>query len=65
MCVNGILADHDLIFTIINQFGPRSGPEIIKLFACLTQLSMKFQLLIKIKMPVRQIKKFLTLILSV
>ena len=26
------------------------GPEIIKLFSCSTQLSMKFQLLIKTKM---------------
>ena len=31
----------------------QSGPEVIKLFSCLTQLSMKFFLLIKInvKMP--------------
>ena len=27
----------------------RSGPEVIKLFSCSTQLSTKFQLLIKIK----------------
>ena len=29
----------------------QSGPEIIKLFSCSTQLSMKFFLLINIKMP--------------
>ena len=29
----------------------RSGPEIIKLFSCSTQLSTKFQLLIKTKIP--------------
>ena len=39
-----------------------SGPEVIKLFSCSTQLSMKFQLLIKLKY--QQIKKFLVLSLS-
>ena len=28
-----------------------SGPEVIKLFSCSTQLSMKFVLLINVKMP--------------
>ena len=28
-----------------------SGPEIIKLFPCLTQLSIKFIMLINVKMP--------------
>ena len=28
-----------------------SGPEVIKLFSCSTQLSTKFQLLIKTKIP--------------
>ena len=28
----------------------KSGPEVLKLFSCSTQLSMEFQLLIKIKM---------------
>ena len=28
-----------------------SGPEIIKLFSCSTQLSMKFSLLLNMKMP--------------
>ena len=31
--------------------GSRSGPEVIKLFSCSTQLSMKFFLLINVKMP--------------
>ena len=38
----------------------RPGPEIIKLYSCSTQLSTKFQLLIKLNY--RQMKKFLTLI---
>ena len=29
-----------------------SGPEVIKLFSCSTQLSMKFSLLINKKMPI-------------
>ena len=29
----------------------RSAPEVIKLFSCSTQLSMKFILLINVKMP--------------
>ena len=29
----------------------RPGPEVIKLFSCSTQLSMKFFLLIDVKMP--------------
>ena len=29
----------------------QSGPEVIKLFSCSTQLSMKFFLLINVKMP--------------
>ena len=29
----------------------RSGPEVIKLFSCSTQLSTKFELLIKSKIP--------------
>ena len=39
-----------------------SGPKVIKLSSCSTQLSMKFQLLIKLKY--RQMKKFLALSLS-
>ena len=30
---------------------PKPGPEVIKLFSCSTQLSMKFSLLINMKMP--------------
>ena len=33
----------------LRQLGSWSGPEVITLFSCSTQLSMKFQLLIKIK----------------
>ena len=40
----------------------RSGPEVIKLFVCSTQMSTEFQLLIKLKY--RQIKKFHALNLS-
>ena len=29
----------------------RPGPEVIKLFSCSTQLSMKFNMLINVKMP--------------
>ena len=32
-------------------FGLRPGPEVIKLFSCSTQLSLKFLLLINVKMP--------------
>ena len=31
-----------------------SGPKVIKLFSCSTQLSMKFQLLIKTKIPTKE-----------
>ena len=45
------------------RFKPnKSGPEVIKLFSCSTQLSTKIQLLIKTK--IRQIMKFLALSLS-
>ena len=33
----------------VTQF--ESGPEVIKLFSCSTQLSMQFFLLINVKMP--------------
>ena len=35
----------------IKQCGSRSGPEVIKLFPCSTQLSTKFILFINVKMP--------------
>ena len=38
------------IVTILNS-KVLPGPEVIKLFPCLTQLSMKFILLINVKMP--------------
>ena len=47
---------------VSNGLNPESGPEVIKLFSCSTQLSMKFHLLIKLKN--RQMKKFLALSLS-
>ena len=34
--------------------GPSSGPEVIQLFSCSTQLSMKFQLLIKTKIQTNE-----------
>ena len=40
----------------------QTDPEVIKLFSCSTQLSTKFQLLIKTK--IRQMKKFIALSLS-
>ena len=40
----------------------KSGPEVIKLFSYSTQLSTKFQLLIKAKIP--KMKRFLALSLS-
>ena len=36
------------MFTKISMHGP--GPEVIKLFSCSTQLSMKFALLINLKL---------------
>ena len=36
----------------------RSGPEVIKLFSCLTQLSTKFQLLIYTKMMKKRLFMF-------
>ena len=32
----------------------RSGPEVIKLFSCLSQLSTKFQLLIKLNIQTNE-----------
>ena len=48
------------VFTVNNSFEKRCtyqksfstpGPEVIKLFSCSTQLSMKFSPLINVKMP--------------
>ena len=40
----------------------RPGPEVIKLFSCSTQLSMKFQLLIKTKIPAnKEVSCFMSL----
>ena len=41
------------VFFFVDIFGLalQSGPEVIKLFSCSTQLSMKFFPLIDVKMP--------------
>ena len=54
-----ILSQNDLrglkcIFIWKLKPGPRSGPEVIKLFPCSTQLSTKFQLLLKTKIPTNE-----------
>ena len=51
--------DHSSVGRLIRSMLPvrlvqKPGPEVIKLFLCSTQLSMKFQMLISIK----NIKKF-------
>ena len=47
---------------ICHLFASSTGPEVIKLFSCSTQLSMKFKLLIKTKYL--ELKQFLALSLS-
>ena len=47
---------------LCKQFGSRSGSEVLQLLSCLIQLSMKFQLFIKTKIPINE--KFLALSLS-
>ena len=39
------------LYVVFNSISVISGPEVIKLFSCSTQMSMKFFLLINIKMP--------------
>ena len=46
----------------VRKITANNSPEVIKLFSCSTQLSMKFQLLNKLKY--RQMKKFIALSLS-
>ena len=46
-----LLAATCCLLNLCNQFWPRSGPEVIKLFSCSTQLSTKFILFINVKMP--------------
>ena len=41
----------ELMFQHYNDFKYALGPKVIKLFPCSTQLSMKFILLINVKMP--------------
>ena len=50
------------VFAVTSQVRLKPGPEVVKLFSCSTQLSTKFQLLIKTKY--QQIKKFRALSLS-
>ena len=45
----GILKLERLFY--LHQKTKEAGPEVIKLFSCSTQLSMKFILLINVKMP--------------
>ena len=40
-----------MFYAIYHNKISRSGPEVIKLFSCSTQLSMKFSPLINVKMP--------------
>ena len=40
-----------LIYRVRMLFWNKSGPKVIKLFSCSTQLSIKFILLINVKMP--------------
>ena len=40
-----------LLIIFANSFGHRSGPEVIKLFSCSTQQSIKIIMLINVKMP--------------
>ena len=37
------------VFEVSNQVRHKPGPEVIKLFSCSAQLSMKFQLLINVE----------------
>ena len=48
--VPGHCLSYLLYFLAALQF-QNTGPEVIKLFPCSTQLSMKFFLLINVKMP--------------
>ena len=38
-------------FACADRINDKTGPEVIKLFSCSTQLSMKFFLLINVKIP--------------
>ena len=46
------LWDYDMLYIVISLASyVLPGPEVIKLFSCSTQLSMKFSPLIDVKMP--------------
>ena len=46
------LKTNEVVFmAVLSVYLLRPGPEVIQLFSCSTQLSMKFFLLINVKMP--------------
>ena len=45
------LIKYNYIYGECDRTGQRPGPEVIKLFSCSIQLSMKFCLFINVKMP--------------
>ena len=47
-CIYSIMADAYIVKSPLKAF---TGPEVIKLSSCSTQLSMEFFLLINVKMP--------------
>ena len=52
--INFISKDLNMVFSIyqdVQGLCSLSGPEVIKLFSCSTQLSMKFILIINVEMP--------------
>ena len=50
MCFVSFLCEKTDV-TLSNVMKVKTGPEVIKLFSCSTQLSMKFSPLINVKMP--------------
>ena len=49
MGCNGIVVAYEFVFIHLSDIEGHPGPEVIKLFSCSTHLSMKFQMLIIIK----------------
>ena len=52
--IQGLLKDFSNVYGFQGLQVNEPGPEDIKLFSCSTQLSMKFQLLIKAKIPTKK-----------
>ena len=48
-CTNCNFPDQTFLVEFIAEVVEKPGPEVMKLFACSTQLSMKFYMLISIK----------------